>query len=228
MCPYTNMVFTDVPLVQTPLFSKEGRCINHWAKHGPQVRKAKRPRLARAMSYRDCVRIAMGIVHGKNRSLIRAVEVGRATKRLRKAIKAAAPSTFARYAALVAEHTKTVSPVVKEADAAVLTARVCRAIYNYTSKHKTCVFGTHDVTAATWLTILSEGVRYMGVEVAPCVHQMCRMMPPPSLMALVPRVNCRAISVARRTFLKYVFAPSGLPRFNRVFTLPPHGSAENM
>jgi len=219
MCPYTHIVFKDAPLVQTPLFNKDGRCINHWAKHGPQARKAVRPRAVRVLTYRVCVRIAMGMVHGKTRSSIREVEVSRATKRLRKAMKAAAPSTFAQYAAVVTRHTQSVSPTTSEADATVLVARVCRAIYNYTSAHPGCVFGTHDVTVATWLTMLSDGMQHEGVEVVPCVQQLRRMMPPPSLMVMVPRVNCRAISVARRKFLKYVYAPSGLPRFNRVFTL---------
>jgi hypothetical protein len=171
------------------------------------------------MSHSDCVRIATGIVSGKHRAVIRIVEIKRAAKRLRKAIKQKAPSTFVQYASIVAKHTAMASPVPDQLVAAVLMDKLCSAIYRYTSKHTTCVFGTYDVTVATWLTMLSVGVRSGDVQIVPCVPQLQRMMPPESLMALLPRINCRAISVARRKFLKYVYTTSGMPRFNRIFAI---------
>ena len=175
MCPYTRIVFNDVPLVQTSLFTQDGRCANHWAKHGPQER-CKRARETKPMSHSDCVRIATGIVSGKHRAVIRIVEIKRAAKRLRKAIKQKAPSTFVQYASIVAKHTAMASPVPDQLVAAVLMDKLCSAIYRYTSKHTTCVFGTYDVTVATWLTMLSVGVRSGDVQIVPCVPQLQRMM----------------------------------------------------
>ena len=219
MCPLTKMVFPDMPIVQTPMFDKGGRCINHWSTFGVQKKPKKKRRLPRWLTYPRCLAAATAILTGKHRDRIRVVEVSRACKRLQRTCRRAAPvGSFAALARRVADHVSAVSPM-PNVDWTRVLQDMCWSIFKYTTEHPRCAFGTNDVTVATWLTLLSCGISHNGVDVVPRVDALCRAMPPPALMAMVPKINCRAISVARRAFLKYVYTPSGMPIFSRVFKL---------
>lgn len=219
VCPLSGIVVSGADLVAVPIFDSAGKCVNHWS---GQSRVHKRPRRAphrkRCFTAAACSRIIQDVLFGHTNSLAKDVMVTRASKRVARDVRAIKHNpTFADLRAVVSSARRCFGPRVFTSNKRDLVENIALAISKYMARHPRCMSCTLEVGVCTWLTMLSVGIVKEGTTVVPAEATVSQHIPPPSLMSLVPRVQCRAISVAIRHFKAYVFTSSGGVIQSRVF-----------
>jgi len=221
VCPLSGIVVGGPDAVATPLFDADGRCVNHW---GGSRRITKRPRRFQVRKRRKCLftaaaclRIIEDVLFGAANKTARNVMVARATKRVAKEARQTGAMTFSSLRRIVSRARSTYGPAHAQRTSGDSCASLSRLISNYMSAHPACMTSTVEVGVCTWLTMLSTGLVKDGTIVVPCHTMVSQHIPHPSLMSLVGRVQCRAISVSVRQFKSYVFTSRGGVVHSRVF-----------
>ena len=234
VCPLSGIVVHASDDVATPLFDQAGRCVNHWSGNQrvrPKKRKPTPPRhMRKPLTAAACARLMQEILAGGIKRSTIGVLRARAAKRAARATKqlrcGGGPVSFLAVSRVVHAAQCAIGTVPPEAEAARHVDRLSRAVCAYMRAHPECMLATNDVVVCTWLTLLSTGMEKGPTAVVPRDAWVSQHIPPPSLMALVPRVQCRSISVAVRRFKKYAFTAKGDVVHERVMPRIPAGGAQ--
>lgn len=223
VCPLSGIVVEGADAVATPVFDKVGRCINHWSgsqRIRPRVKKVTQQRNRKPLTEETCAKIMHDVLCGAVKRNAQSVLSTRAVKRVTKATKqlhAAGIVDFRMISAVVHAARRSIGQRAAKGEAEQHVRDVARAVCAYMRAHPRCMMATNDVVVCTWLTLLSTGMS-KGQTVVVSQHPfVAQHIPPPSLMALVPKVQCRAISVAVRRFKEYAFTARGDVVHARVF-----------
>jgi len=226
VCPLTNIQVQAGDLTATPLFDADGRNCNHWSAYR-RVFKRKRRTCKRTFSFRtsECRDIMLCVLDGPVKHKIREVQILRARKSCEKMSKAERKRlgrrlTFGELQHVVNAVHRTVTPPLRPAHFRRHVAQVAGGVCAYMRKHPQCfkTSTSKEVMACAWLTMFSTGLKKHGTVIIKKDNLINEHMPPPALMANVPQVQCRSISVAIRHFRAYVFTQRGNVVQGRTYT----------
>jgi hypothetical protein len=221
-CPLTSIVVQPSEHVATPMFDNLGRCVNHWSGKARihRVPRKRRSMFRRVLKNDHCLRLMMQIMAGTVKSEVRKLQMVRAQKNVDRTLKASGVGrarTFLELQSIVVSFRRTICPAVRPRGFADTMKRVSDRVCDYMRRHPTCMGCSPDVATCTWLTILSTGLHSGATVAIERDDVVARHIPPPSMMALVPGIHCRSISVAVRKLKAYIFTRTGDVISSRMF-----------
>jgi hypothetical protein len=219
VCPLSDIVVSGPDSMVVPLFDAAGKCMNHWSgKQRVHKRKRRNPPKKKYFTKSACLEIVEDVLFGNTSRLAKQVMLTRASKRVAREVRAIKrPASFFDLQRIVSEARCGFSPVVRGKRPHCVAEKIADAVSKYMNAHPRSMSSTLEVSVCTWLTMLSTGIVKDGTTVVHVHRAVTQHIPPPSLMSLVPRVQCRAISVAIRHFKSYVFTAEGGVIQSRVF-----------
>ena len=166
----------------------------------------------------ECLAVVEDVLFGKTNKLASRVMTLRAVKKTVRAVRAnKSLPTFRTLRNAVCAARSSFGPRHVWKDRHVLALCISKAIIAYMNRHPCSMTSTLEVAICTWLTMMSTGIAKDGITVVPKNEFVSQHIPHPSLMSLVPRVQCRAISVSIRQFKCHVFTRNGGVIHSRIF-----------
>jgi len=226
VCPLSNIVVRGCDAVAVPIFNADGACVNHWSKHrrvGPRRTVRRTPSCRYKPS--TCEAVMMSVLCGDVKGRVRDVQTQRAQRSVEKTMKRKrrdSPNecnSFHELRRVVRAARQRISPPCRPDDVRVHVREIAKDVCAYMRTHSDAMTASAEVAACTWLTLLSTGLTCGAIQVVPRDPVVAANMIPPPTVSMVPKVQCRAVSVAVRRFKRSVFTPDGGAIHSRVFAI---------
>ena len=224
-CPLTQQVHKDRVMVNNATFGKDGKMLFTWGfphkikTRGPKKTVTKKKEI---FSENECYQMMLDCLTGTHRQKMRKIQLKRACKNIEKHVKRVYKNnkliTFCNLRHIIHTARQKLGPKSLKESRYNHIKELSKKITQHVHKHPECFVQCKEVIVATWLTLLSTGVTVDNIVVIKKDECIAEHMPPPALMAMLPKVHCRSISVAVRRFKDYVTTPKGNVIHDRIFS----------